>query len=111
MYHAIQPRALLQSLVCALRLDLMFPDGQSLDKMAQWFDVGLTHEADSTITHTLSTTLIGADGKVIRFYPGNDWTVDQVLARQVEPRAHEGHGEEERGMPKNHAGIIQNSSE
>jgi len=56
------------------------PDKQALDKMAQWFDVGLTHEADSTITHTLSTTLIGADGKVIRFYSGNDWTVDQVLS-------------------------------
>jgi protein SCO1/2 len=47
--------------------------------MAHFFDVGLSREADSTITHTLSTTLIGADGKVIRFYPGNDWTVDQVV--------------------------------
>lgn len=56
------------------------PDEKNLEKMAQYFDVGLTHEADSTITHTLSTTLIGADGKVVRFYPGNDWTVDQVLA-------------------------------
>ena len=27
-----------------------------------------------------STFLIGADGKVERFYPGNDWTVSQVLA-------------------------------
>jgi protein SCO1 len=47
--------------------------------MAQFFDVGLTHEPDSTITHTLSTTLIGADGKVVQFYPGNEWTVEQVL--------------------------------
>jgi protein SCO1 len=69
--------------------DFAVPDKQTLDTMAQWFDVGLTHEADSTITHTLSTTLIGADGKVIRFYPGNDWTVDQVLAdvKQSAPRA------------------------
>ena len=65
------------------------PDRPILDRMAQWFDVGLTHEADSTITHTLSTTLIGADGKVIRFYSGGDWTVDQVLAdlKQAAPRA------------------------
>ena len=23
---------------------------------------------------------IGADGKVVHFYPGNEWTVDQVMA-------------------------------
>ena len=62
------------------RFDFAVPDKPTLDKMAQWFDIGMTHEADSTITHTLSTTLIGPDGKVIRFYSGNDWTVDQVLA-------------------------------
>lgn len=70
------------------RWDFAVPDKATLDKVAQWFDVGMTHEEDSTITHTLSTTLIGADGKVIRFYPGNDWTVDQVLAdvKQATPR-------------------------
>jgi protein SCO1/2 len=41
--------------------------------------VGITNEADETITHTLSTTLIGPDGKVVRFYPGNEWTVEDVL--------------------------------
>ena len=51
-----------------------------LKPMAQWFDIGLTNEADGTITHTLSTTLIGSDGKVIRFYPGDDWTPEQLLA-------------------------------
>ena len=60
--------------------DFAVPEQAMIDKTARWFDVGMTHEADSTITHTLSTTLIGADGKVIRFYPGNTWTVDQVLA-------------------------------
>jgi protein SCO1/2 len=71
------------------RWDFAVPDKETLDKLAQWFDVGMSHAADSTITHTLSTTLIGADGKVIRFYPGNGWTVDQVLAdvKQSEPRA------------------------
>jgi protein SCO1/2 len=53
---------------------------QELNSMAQWFDVGLTKEPDGTITHTLSTTLIGADGKVIRFYPGNEWTPQDVMA-------------------------------
>ncbi len=71
------------------RWDFGVPEKTALGKMAQWFDVGMTHEADSTITHTLSTTLIGPDGKVIRFYPGNDWTVDQVLAdmKQSAPKS------------------------
>ena len=56
------------------------PDKPTLTKMAQYFDVGITQAADNSITHTLSTTLIGRDGKVVRFYPGNEWTVDQVLA-------------------------------
>jgi protein SCO1/2 len=60
--------------------DFAVPDKQTLAKMASFFDVGITNEPDSTITHTLSTTLIGADGKVVEFYPGSDWTVDQVIA-------------------------------
>jgi protein SCO1/2 len=51
-----------------------------LVEMAKWFDLGMTNEADQTITHTLSTTLIGADGKVVRFYPGNEWTAEQIVA-------------------------------
>ncbi len=49
-------------------------------EMAKFFDVGITYGADETITHTLSTTLIGPDGKVVRFYPGNEWTAEQILA-------------------------------
>lgn len=49
-------------------------------EMAKFFDVGITHGANDTITHTLSTTLIGPDGKVAQFYPGNEWTPDQVMA-------------------------------
>jgi protein SCO1/2 len=40
----------------------------------------MSQNADATITHTLSTTLIGPDGKVVCFYPGNEWTADQILA-------------------------------
>jgi protein SCO1/2 len=56
------------------------PDKELLPQMAQFFDLGMTSEADSTITHTLSTTLIGPDGKVVRFYPGNEWTADQLTS-------------------------------
>ncbi len=60
--------------------DFAVPEEPALDEMAQFFDVGITRDANDSITHTLSTTLIGKDGKVVRFYPGNEWTVDQVFA-------------------------------
>lgn len=60
--------------------DFAVPQKPVLLEMAKFFDVGITNAADGTITHTLSTTLIGADGKVVRFYPGNEWTVEDVLS-------------------------------
>jgi protein SCO1/2 len=56
------------------------PQKPVLAEMARFFDLGMSQNTDSTITHTLSTTLIGPDGKVVRFYPGNEWTADQILA-------------------------------
>jgi protein SCO1/2 len=55
------------------------PDKPVLAEMAKFFDLGMTAEVDSTITHTLSTTLIGPDGRVVRFYAGNEWTAEQLL--------------------------------
>ena len=60
--------------------DFAVPEKPVLAEMAKWFDLGMTGEADGSITHTLSTTLIGPDGKVARFYPGNEWTAEQVFA-------------------------------
>jgi protein SCO1/2 len=60
--------------------DFAVPDKDVLPEMAKFFDLGMTREADTTITHTLSTTLIGPDGKVVRFYPGNEWTPEELLA-------------------------------
>jgi protein SCO1/2 len=56
------------------------PAKNALDEIARFFNLGMTPEADSTITHTLSTTLIGPDGKVVKYYPGNEWMPDQVTA-------------------------------
>jgi protein SCO1/2 len=58
--------------------DFAVPEKPVLAEMAKFFDLGITNEADATITHTLSTTLIGPDGKVVRFYPGNEWTAEQL---------------------------------
>jgi protein SCO1/2 len=67
--------------------DFAVPEKQVLVEMAKFFDLGMTSEADSTITHTLSTTLIGPDGKVVRFYPGNEWTPEQLLVDVKKPAA------------------------
>jgi len=56
------------------------PTKPELLEMAKFFDVGITQGPDDTITHTLSTTLVDAHGKVAQFYPGNEWTPDQVVA-------------------------------
>jgi protein SCO1/2 len=60
--------------------DFAVPEEPVLLEMAKFFDLGMTDAADGTITHTLSTTLIGPDGNVVRFYPGNEWTAEQVAA-------------------------------
>ena len=59
--------------------DFAIPTKSELLAMAKYFDVGITPGPDDTITHTLSTTLIDPRGKVVRFYPGNEWTPQQVL--------------------------------
>jgi protein SCO1/2 len=60
--------------------DFAVPSKPELLEMAKYFDVGVTQGANDTITHTLSTTLIGPQGKVAQFYPGNEWTPEQVVA-------------------------------
>jgi protein SCO1/2 len=60
--------------------DFAVPSKPELLEMAKYFDVGITHGEGDTITHTLSTTLIGPQGKVVQFYPGNEWTPEQVVA-------------------------------
>ncbi len=60
--------------------DFAVPSKRELFEMAKYFDVGITHGEGDTITHTLSTTLIGPQGKVVQFYPGNEWTPEQVVA-------------------------------
>jgi protein SCO1/2 len=60
--------------------DFAAPSKSALDEMARYFDVGVTRDGQDSITHTLSTTLIGPNGKVVGYYPGNEWTPAQVEA-------------------------------
>jgi protein SCO1/2 len=48
--------------------------------MEQFFDVGVTPAQNGTLQHSLSTVVIGKDGKIFAFYPTNDWTPAEVLA-------------------------------
>ena len=44
-------------------------------------DVGVTPGESGTLQHSLSTLVIGKDGKVVAFWPTNDWTVEDVMAK------------------------------
>jgi protein SCO1 len=60
--------------------DFAAPAEQELPQVLQFFDVGATPEPDRTITHSLSTVVIAPDGKLYKWYPGNEWTVDEAMA-------------------------------
>ncbi len=58
--------------------DFAAPSAAELPKMEQWFDMGVTGGAGA-FQHSLATTIVGPDGKVLAFYPTNTWTVDEAL--------------------------------
>jgi protein SCO1/2 len=45
------------------------------------------HDAPETITHNLRTAVIGPDGRLVKTYSGNEWTVDALLADLRDARA------------------------
>lgn len=57
------------------------PSVAELPEVEHYFDVGVTPGENGTLQHSLSTVLIGKDGKVIAFYPTNDWTPAQLMAQ------------------------------
>lgn len=60
--------------------DFAVPSEAELPKVEQWFDLGVTPGPKGNWQHSLSTLVIGKDGKVVAFYPTNDWTTAQVLS-------------------------------
>ena len=56
------------------------PSEKELLAMQHWFDVGVTPAGTANLQHSLSTVIVGADGRVVAFYPTNEWTVDDALA-------------------------------
>ena len=60
--------------------DFAAPSEKELPAVTQYFDVGVTPGDAKTLTHSLSTVLIGKDGKVLAWYPTNDWKPEDVAA-------------------------------
>jgi len=55
------------------------PEGE-LAAMTQFFNMGITPGDGGSLNHSLSTVLIGKDGKVAAWYPSNDWKPAEVVA-------------------------------
>ena len=57
------------------------PTGE-LPAITQFFNVGLTPgDNPQSLTHSLSTVLIGKDGHILAWYPTNDWTTADMMAQ------------------------------
>jgi protein SCO1/2 len=61
--------------------DFAAPTLAELPKMEQFFDLGVTPGPNGILQHSLATLVIGKDGKVAAFYPTNDWSVPELLAK------------------------------
>ncbi len=63
------------------------PNPRQLASLLQWFGIGVTSGPGKTLAHSLSTAVIGPDGKVLEWYPTNEWTPDQIFqdVRQALP--------------------------
>ena len=59
--------------------DFAAPPVDELAAVTQFFNVGVTPGEGTSLTHSLSTVLIGKDGKVAAWYPTNEWTPAEML--------------------------------
>jgi protein SCO1/2 len=60
--------------------DFAAPSPSDLPRLEQFFDLGVTPGDKGSLMHSLSTVVVGKDGKVVAYYPTNDWTTDALLA-------------------------------
>ena len=63
-----------------LHWDFAAPPAKELPVVTQFFNVGVTPGDSKSLTHSLSTVLIGKDGKILDWYPSNEWKPADVLA-------------------------------
>ncbi len=61
--------------------DFAAPSQAELPRLEEYFDIGVTGNDPATLMHSLSTILIGRDGKVIAWYPTKDWKPAELVAQ------------------------------
>ena len=61
-----------------------------LPRMAKFFGLTVIPEKNDIITHSLSTAVIGPDGKIFRWYHGADWQAAGLLKDVVSANSPEG---------------------
>ena len=61
--------------------DFAAPQQADLAALTQFFNVGITPGESKTLNHSLSTVLIGKDGKIVAWYPNNEWTPADVVTQ------------------------------
>ncbi|MGI4757851.1 MAG: SCO family protein [Janthinobacterium lividum] len=59
------------------------PSASTLASVEQFFNLGATGSGAS-LTHSLSTVLIGPDGRVAAWYPGSEWAPEEVVSKMKE---------------------------
>ncbi|WP_255460552.1 SCO family protein [Edaphobacter albus] len=60
--------------------DFAAPSEKELPQVAQFFGVGITPGENQTLNHSLSTVVIGKDGKIAAWFPTNEWKPEEVVA-------------------------------
>lgn len=58
--------------------DFAAPSVNDLSEVEKWFALGVTGQG-LQIQHSLATVIVGKDGKVVAFYPTNDWKIEDVV--------------------------------
>jgi len=61
--------------------DFAAPAAADLQRIEEWFDLGVTPGDSGALQHSLATVVVGKDGKVVAYYPTNEWTPAEVLAK------------------------------
>jgi len=55
------------------------PTEKELGEIAEYFGVGITPGENQTISHSLSTAVIGPDGRIAAWFPTNEWKPEDVV--------------------------------
>ena len=71
------------------RWEFAAPRPSDLPRIADFFALTVTPEG-GMITHNLSTTVIGPDGKVVKWYHGGDWQVSDLIKDAAAARVPKG---------------------